>query len=239
MSRLPRPVSFGGLAVLGLLTLACSGDPYGEKRPAAGGAAVDAKGDQSPVLLWHQDGKPVGKVFDDAPVSLVKLLGQTPQVAEQQLGPPMPDSKGGMRDSCVRHLPERTWFRCKHAWQRYSDKTGTFGEIRVIYEDGKVAGVSFDRFPAGGPFDPVKALRKVGLELPGEPKVENPDAGVTTWSWWNASARLVVYGRQYRVLVSTVDGTWERAKVDIILNDALSESEKARVFDPGSEPPPE
>jgi hypothetical protein len=172
-------------------------------------------------------------------VSLVSLLGQTPQQAEQHLGPPLPDSKGGMRESCVRHLPKRTWFRCKQAWQRYSDKTGTFGEIRVTYEDGKVAGVSFDRLPGEGPFDPKQALRKVGLELPGEPSVESPQDGVTTWSWWNAAARLVVYDRQYRVLVSAVDGTWERAKVDVILNDALSESEQARVFDPGSEPPPQ
>jgi hypothetical protein len=253
MVRPPRHTSPDGwaswVAALGSLVLACSGDPYGERQPSAAGGAVvaDAKagsadgsaGRTSPVLLTHQDGQPLGKVLDDAPVPIVRLLGQTPQEAEPQLGPPLPDSKGGMRDSCVRYLPERTWFRCKFAWQRYADRTGTFGAIHVTYEDGKVSGVSFEKIPGEGPFDPRQALRKVGLELPGEPKLENPEEDVTTWSWWNASARLVVYGRQYRVRVSTVKGTWDSAKVEIILNDALSESEKARVFDPGSAAPPE
>lgn len=246
------PTFFGGplALLLAALALACSGDPYGEKKPpAAGGAeakagnaaAVETKagatkpGEKRAVPLRHDDGQPLGKVLDDAPLPLVKILGQTPQEAEQHLGPPLPDSKGGMRDSCVRYLPERTWFHCKFAWQRYSDRTGTFGAIHVTYEDGKVSGLSFEKIPGEGPFDPRQALRKVGLELPGEPKPENPEKGVTTWSWWNTAARLLIYERQYRVRVSAVNGTWESAKVEIILNDALSESEKARVFDPAAE----
>ena len=202
----------------------------------ADGKVADGKaGAKSPVLLEHQDGQPLGKVLDDAPLPLVKLLGQSPQEAEQHLGPPLPDSKGGTRSSCVRYLPERTWFRCKFVWQRYSDKTGTFGVVHVTYEDGKVSGVSFEKIPGEGPFDPRQALRRVGLELPGEPKIETPEKDVTTWLWWNTTARLLVYGRQYRVRVSAVKGTWESAKVEIILNDALSESEKARVFDPAAE----
>jgi hypothetical protein len=227
------------LAALGCLALACTGDPYGGG--GAGGVAAEGKapavkaGAESPVLLEHKDGQPLGKVLEDAPLPLAKLLGQTPQEAEQHLGPPLPDSKGGMRDSCVRYLPERTWFRCKFAWQRYSDKTGTFGVVHVTYEDGKVSGLSFEKIPGEGPFDPRQALRKVGLELPGEPKLETPEKDVTTWSWWNGTARLLVYGRQYRVRVSAVKGTWDSAKVEIILNDALSESEKAQVFDPAVE----
>jgi len=238
------------LLALGALALACTGDPYGGKQPPAGksaggvaaeGKAVEGKAVEgkavakSPVLLEHQDGQPLGKVLEDAPLPLAKLLGQSPQEAEQQLGPPLPDSKGGMRDSCVRYLPERTWFRCKFAWQRYSDKTGTFGVVHVTYEDGKVSGLSFERIPGEGLFDPQQALRKVGLELPGEPKVETPEKDVSVWNWWNASARLLVYQRQYRVRVSVVRGTWESAKVEIILNDPLNESEKGRVFDPVAE----
>lgn len=248
MSRQPRRTL---LAAFGFLSLACSGDPYGEKKPPAGGGAVEGKagnaaavegkagatkpGEKRAVPLRHDDGQPLGKVLDDAPLPLVKILGQSPQEAEKHLGPPLADSKGGMRDSCVRYLPERTWFRCKFAWQRYSDRTGTFGAIHVTYEDGKVSGLSFEKIPGEGPFDPRQALREVGLELPGEPKPENPEKGVTTWSWWNTAARLLVYERQYRVRVSAVNGTWESAKVEIILNDALSESEKARVFDPAAE----
>jgi hypothetical protein len=236
------------LAALGCLMLACSGaDPYGEKPPAGAAAgdgkaasaaadgAADAKGGGEKkwaVPATHKDGQPLGKVFNDAPLPLVKMLGQTPQEAEAFLGPPLPDSKGGMRDTCVRYLPEgRTWFRCKFAWQRYSDETGTFGVVHVTYEDGKVSGLAFEKIPGEGPFDPRKALRKVGLELPGEPKVENPDMDVTTWTWGNASARLLVHERQYRVRVSAVGTGWDKAKVEIMLNDALSESEKARVFD--------
>jgi hypothetical protein len=259
MSRPPRRTSPAPLlAALGSVALACSGDPYGDRPPARAGAAeaagkagsaadatapAVAAGDaktgagKSPVLLRHQDGQPLGKVLDDAPLPLVKILGQTPPEAEQHLGPPLPDSKGGMRDSCVRYLPERTWFHCKFAWQRYADKTGTFGAVHVTYEDGKVSGLAFERIPGEGPFDPQKALRKVGLELPGEPQLETPEPDVTTWSWWNAAARLLVYSRQYRVRVSTVKGTWDSAKVEIILNDALNESEKARVFDPGERAP--
>lgn len=246
------------LAALGSLALACSAEPYANKPPAEGsaagagvgktgaadgktaGAAVDGKAGtgSAPVLLRHDDGQPLGKILDDAPLPLVKLLGQTPPEAEQHLGPPLPDSKGGMRDTCVRYLPERTWFTCKFAWQRYSDKTGTFGTVHVTFEDGKVSGLSFERIPGEGPFDPRQALRRVGLELPGEPKVENPEKDVTTWSWWNSAARLLVWGRQYRVRVSAVNGTWASAKVEIILNDALNESEKARVFDATVGPPP-
>lgn len=258
MSRQLRRTSLVslGLAALGFLALACSGDPYGEKQPPATTKAAEAKagtgtavevkageakageakaGAKPAIPLRHEDGQPLGKVLDGAPLPLVKILGQSPQVAEQHLGPPLPDSKGGVRDSCVRYLPERTWFRCKFAWQRYSDETGTFAAIHVTYEDGKVSGIAFEKIPGTGEFDPRQALRKVGLELPGEPKVENPEKDVTTWSWWNTTARLLVYERQYRVRVSTVKGSWETAKVEIILNDALSESEKARVFDPAAD----
>jgi hypothetical protein len=234
------------LAALGSLLLACSGEaPYGERKPpagagaaAGGGGAVataadgKAGGSKPAVPITHHDGKPLAKVLDDAPLPLVKMLGQTPQATESYLGPPLPDSKGGIKESCVRYLPERTWFRCKLVWQRYSDKTGTFGVVYVTYEDGKTSGLAFEKIPGEGPFDPKTALRKVGLELPGEPQVENPETDVTTWSWWNSSARLLVYERQYRVRVSTVGTGWDKSKVEIILNDALRESEKARVFDP-------
>lgn len=223
---------------LAALVLACTGEPYGDKpqprsREAEAPAATPGAPSKapSPVMLRHDDGRPLGKVLDGAPLPLVGLLGQAPADAEKHLGPPRPDSKGGMRETCVRYLPERTWFRCKFAWQRYTDRTGTFGTIHVTYEDGKVSGVAFEGIPGEGPFDPRAALRVVGLELPSEPKVESPEASVTTWSWWNDAARLVVYGRQYRVRVSSVNGTWASGKVEIILNDALDDSEKARVFD--------
>lgn len=236
------------LAVLGSLLLACEGDPYGNRpsapakaadgkavsAPPADGKAVDADGGKKAVPITHADGQPLAKVLEPTPLPWVKMLGQSPQDAESHLGPPKPDSKGGTREACVRYLPERTWFHCKQAWQRYSDKTGTFGEVHVVYEDGKVTALAFDGIPGEGPFDPKLALRKVGLELPGEAKPENPAADVTLWSWWNSTARLLVHDRQYRVRVSTVGGAWDKAKVEIILNDVLRDDEKSRVFDPGA-----
>lgn len=234
------------------LLLACSaGDPYSDKPPAPAapaGAAADGAGAQAggppdgkprpklPVPTRHDDGKPLGKVLPDAPLPLVKMLGQDPAAAEAFLGPHLPNSKGRMRDSCVRYVPERIWFRCRFAWQVYEDKTKTFKVVEVVYEDGKVAGLAFEGVPGQGPFDPRKALKAVGLELPGEPKVEEPEPDVKVWSWWNSTARLLVHQRQYRVQVSVVKGQWPTSKVEIILNDPLSDDEKARVFDPAVGP---
>ncbi len=244
------------MAVLGSLCLACGGDPYGPAKPrgdeakaaggeakAAGGEAKAAGGEakappkkKNPAVPdKHTDGKPLAKLLPGAPLPLADMLGQPPPKVETYLGPPVPTQKGGVRDSCVRYIPDRTWFRCKFVWQRYSDKTGTFDVVHVTYEDGKATGLSFEKIPGAGKFDPVQALRKVGLELPGVPKTENPEPNVKVWSWFNSSARLLVHERQYRVRVSTVDDKWETAKVEIILNDALNASEKARVFIPGGE----
>lgn len=253
------------LIVWGALVLACSGDPYSAAAPGAdpkdpsaaaktaqvktaptkAPAKADAKapgGDPSgqgkkipAVPTRHDDGKPLARVLEGKALPLVELLGQPPTKVETLLGPPLPDQKGGMRKSCVRFLPERTWFRCQHAWQRYSDKTETFGVVQVTYEDGKSTAVAFEKIPGAGTFAPKQALQKVGLTLPGVAKLDNPQEGVTVWSWFNSEARLVIHGRQYRVQVSTVDGKWETAKVEVILNDALNESERARVFTPQGE----
>lgn len=259
-----RRTSHRPLIVLGALTLACSGDPYGAAAPGADpkGASAEAKtaaaktaetktpakdtkapgGDSSAqgkkipaVPTRYDDGKPLARVLEGKALPLVELLGQPPAKVESLLGPPLPDQKGGMRKSCVRFLPERTWFRCQHAWQRYSDKTETFGVVQVTYEDGKSTAVAFENIPGAGTFAPKQALTKVGLALPGVAKLENPQEGVTVWSWFNSEARLMIHGRQYRVRVSTVDGKWETAKVEVILNDELDQSERARVFTPRGE----
>jgi len=51
------------------------------------------------------------------------------------------------------------------------------------------------------------------------------------YSWFNASARLLIQGRQYRVQVSTVADDWARSKVELILNDPLSPDELSRKVD--------
>jgi hypothetical protein len=128
-------------------------------------------------------------------------------------------------------VPERTWFKCAHAKQRYADPTDKFKAIGVEYEDGKASALAFDGLQGEGPFDPKRALAFVGLELPGEPKVEEPEPGTKVYSWFNASARLLIAGRQYRAVVSSVADDWARSKVELILNDPLSADELSRKLD--------
>ena len=247
-----RRVSLRPLVVLGALCLACSGDPYGPAEPkkdpagkapeakVADPGKAEAKAVPQPktpkikaVPDKHEDGKPLGKLLDGVALPVAKLLGEAPPKVESFLGPPLPDQKGGMRKSCVRYIPDRTWFHCEQAWQRYSDKTGTFGVVHVIYEDGKATALSFEKIPGQDSSSPSRRWPRWAWCCRGRPRLENPSEGVTVWSWFNPQARLIIHGRQYRVRVSTVGGKWETSKVEIILNDVLNESEKPRVFTPG------
>ncbi len=172
---------------------------------------------------------PLGKTLADAPIPWETLIGSDPKTAEGFVGEPA--AKGGSKESCVRFVPDRTWFKCKNVWQRYDDTTGTAKFVHMTYEDGKTVSVAFEELNGEGPFDPVKALRSVGLELPGPPKLEQPEDNVKVWSYWNSAARLRIGGRQYRVEVSLVDDKWDTSKVSVILNDPLSDDEKSRVFE--------
>lgn len=171
----------------------------------------------------------------DGPLPIAGLLGKPPAEVQAQLSEPL--GKGMVRKSCVRFVPERTWFECQFATQRYGDKTGAYAAIGVEYQDGKSTAVAFEGPKrATGPFDARAALAYVGLELPGEPKVEKPEGDAVVYSWFNASARLRVDGRQYRVVVSTVGDDWARTKIEVILNDPLDEAERARIIERPTEP---
>jgi hypothetical protein len=182
---------------------------------------ADAKPDDA-----QADGAPA-KLLPNAPLPLADLLGKPPADVQKRLGEPT--GKGMQRTSCVRFLPERIWFECNYAHQRYNDTTGTYKAVQVSYEDGKAAAVAFEGIPGEGAFDPVAALAKVGLELPSAPRPSEPAEGVRLWSWFNSEARLVVDGLQYRVEVSTVDDKWENGKVEIILNHPLDAAQQSRI----------
>jgi hypothetical protein len=154
------------------------------------------------------------------------MLGHAPAEVEAKLGDAL--GKGEARSSCVRYVPDRVWFRCSHAVQRYADPTGHFKAVGVEFEDGKASALAFDGLQRTGPFDPGQALAAVGLELPGTPKIAEPDPSTKVYTWFNSAARLLVHGRQYRVQVSVVDGDWQRAKVELVLNDPLNPDELAR-----------
>lgn len=171
-------------------------------------------------------------VSDEAPFPLAQTLGKTPQEVQPKLGEPT--GKGLSRKSCLRYLPERTWFECNYAWQRYEDPTGTYAAVAVGYEDGRAVSMSFEAIPGEGEFDPKAALAQLGLSLPGEPSITEPKEGVKVWSWFNSHARLLIADQQYRVEVSAVDGKWEHSKVEVLLNHPLTDAQKAKLKPTGS-----
>ena len=171
------------------------------------------------------------KLLPGAPLPITDILRKPPPTAQAKLGEPT--AKGMTRRSCVRWVPKKTWFECDYVFQRYDDKTGTYGAIQVVYEDGAAATVAFEGVPGEGEFDPVKALAKVGLELPGKPKESTPAENVKLWSWFNDDARLVIDGMQHRVEVSVVEGDWKKSKVEIFLNHPLTKAQQEKIMKKG------
>ena len=175
---------------------------------------------------------PTATVRDDVPFPLAQMLGKKPDEIQPKLGEPT--GKGLVRKSCIRFLPERTWFDCAFTLQRYLDPNSTYAAITVTYEDGISTGISFEGIPGEGAFDPKAALAHTGVTLVGEPKQSQPEENVTLWTWFNGSARLLVDGKQYRVEVSSVDGQWGTSRVEYILNHPLTADQQARVRAPKS-----
>jgi hypothetical protein len=194
---------------------------------ACGSSPYETAGEETAKQAAIDEG-PLGSIVG-GPLPITDMLGHSPPEVQAHLGDPL--GKGGVRKSCVRWVPDKTWFSCDHAWQRYADKSGTFDAIGVEYENGKASMLAFEGVPGEGPFDPRRALAVVGLQLPGEPAQSTPADGVTLYSWFNSSSRLRIHGRQYRVEVSTADGTWEGSRVSILLNDPLSDEEKAKIVE--------
>ncbi len=178
----------------------------------------------------------LAKVRDDVPLGLTKFLGKPVADAQALLGEP--PGKGMTRSSCVRYLPERVWFRCQYAMQRYPDPSGTFAWIELEFEDGAVSAVAYEGWKGGtGPVDPAPLLAAIGLELPEPPKVDTPADGVRLWSWFNPLARLKIGEHQYRVEMSVVGDDWARSKLAVILNEPLSEAQKAAILPVGGKKP--
>lgn len=177
----------------------------------------------------------LAKVREDVPLPLTRLLGRPAAEVQALLGAPL--GKGMVRPTCVRFVPERVFFACEYALQRYEDKTGTFAAIRVTYEDGVAAAVSYDGWKAGtGPFKPEALLSAIGLELPEPGDLSQPEKEVRVWAWFNSVARLRIGGRQHRVEVSIVGEDWARSRVEVILNDPLTDAQKAAIVPPRQAP---
>lgn len=220
---------------LPLALLACQAPAREGPAPRPEEAIAAKPAAQSPAKPAAQAEPTLARVREDVPHPLTRFLGQPVDAVQSRLGQPL--GKGMARETCVRFVPERVFFRCGYALQRYEDPTGTFAAVRVTYEDGVAAAVAFDGWKAGsGPFDPAALLQAIGLELPEPGKLERPDADVRLWTWFNHLARLRVNGRQYRVEMSVVGDDWSRSRVEVLLNDPLTDAQKAAVVPPREAP---
>jgi hypothetical protein len=221
-------------AALPLLLAACPSSTS-DSRPAANAAAppeapAEPAEPAEPAAQPEAPSEGAEGRIGEGPLPLAEMLGSSPPEVQALLGEPF--GKGMMRETCVRFLPQRTWFRCKYVWQRYQDVTGNFEAVQIAYENGKASAIALEGIRGDGPFDPRRALRIVGVELPGDPDESSPAADTKLWSWFNAAARLRVHGRQYRVEVSSVRDEWETSKVELILNDPLSPEEQDNIVEP-------
>src|SRR5688500_12897455 len=114
--------------VLLVSSILFAGCPGAASEPAArkGDAKPDVKADAKPEakadakLDAKADAPKMGRVLP-GPLPIEEMIGHTPAEVEAKLGDAL--GKGESRTSCVRYVPERTWFECKHARQRYADPT--------------------------------------------------------------------------------------------------------------------
>ncbi len=219
---------------LALLVIAC-GDPGPSTRhaaPVAADAAAPAPAPAKPTPT-------LATLRDDVPLPLTRLLGRPVAEVQAELGEHT--GKGMQRKSCVRFLPERTFFTCDYATQTYADKTGNFATISVGYEDGVATEVGYTGWKhGGGEFKPEALLAAIGLTVPEPGTPSTPAEKVRLWTWFNSQARLLIAGQQHRVEVSIVEDDWARSRVEVLQNHTLTPEQQARVVAPGnqsSEPP--
>ncbi len=234
MAAMSRSVSPFAIVPVALL-LGCQGK---SPAPAGGGSAPSpaaksvsehdpsAPAGEAPARAGADE--PLGRLLDGAPFPIEASLDQPPAVVQKELGEPL--GKGMVRKSCVRFVPDRVWFSCDYVEQRYQDPKGRFAAVGVEYTDGLASALSFEGLPGEGPFDPKAALAVLGIELPGAPRLTHPEPDVSVWSYFNNAARLRIHGKEYRVIVSVVDGDWKRSKVELLQNHPLTPEQQARVI---------
>lgn len=216
----------GLLAAVGFALAACEGStkPAGPAPTTAAQPPAKAEPPAQPA----KPQPPLAQVSPDVPLPLPAILGVPVAEVEKKLG--APTGKGMMRSTCVRFVPDRTFFSCKYTTQRYADPSDNFSGVAVEYEDGIASGVAFDGWKkATGPVEPAPLLAAIGLTLPEQPDVDAPADGVRRWNWFNHKARLLLGGKQYRVEMSTVGDSWERTRIEIVLNEQLTAEQKAKI----------
>lgn len=206
-----------------------SADDGGKAKSADDGGKIDAADGAATQGEAMADGQMLSNEVAELPAILVK----SPEAVEAILGEPKESAE--RESSCVRFVPERVFFKCKHDTRLYDHPKLT--HVKVDYQDGAAAIVEFVGLQGDGPFSQDAALAFVGLALPGKPKHTNPTsmAGntedvVDVWDYGNSSARLRVDGHQFRVRVSSVNSTWEGTKIELIDNTPLTEDQQSRIM---------
>jgi hypothetical protein len=174
----------------------------------------------------------------DGIVRVDAIMGRSPDEVAGILGEPSSFSEQPV--SCVRLLPDRVFFSCKHEFAVYAAPEGAAEQIELEFEDGKATVLAVAGLVGEGPFDAERALELVGLELPGKPMLKHPEFQdrmaqktqntVDLHSWWNGEARLILGGKEHRVEVSVVNGEWRRSKVKVVENHPLDADQQARVI---------
>jgi hypothetical protein len=218
---------------LALLVTAC-GDPGPSTRQATP-VAADATVPTAPAPA--KSTPTLATLRDDVPMPLSRLLGRPVAEVQAELGEHT--GKGMQRQSCVRFLPERTFFTCHYVTQTYADKTDNFASISVGFEDGVATEVAYTGWKRGsGEFTPEALLAAIGLTMPEPGKPSAPADKVRLWTWFNSQARLLIAGKQHRVEVSIVEDDWARSRVEVLLNHTLTPEQQARVVAPGAQPEP-
>ena len=199
---------------------AAEGQAQAEGQAAAGEQKSPAKDERAQLLS--------NEVLD-----LGAVLAKSPEQAETVLGKFTRQTE--RESSCVRFVPDRVFYRCKHDIRTYDHPK--LGMLVIDYQDGRAAEIQLSGLPGTGAFSYDAALGTVGLVLPGEPHHSNPPAGnapqgttIDTWDWSNGKARLLAEGRQFRVRVSVVDDDWARSKVELLDNTPLTDQEKTRIM---------
>jgi len=238
----PNPSRLRG--VIWLLITACGGAPNQaassgkapgkapEKAPETPAKATPAEPAKTPTKAPTNTPEKLAETRDDVPLPLTKFLGQPVADVQAQLGEHL--GKGMAKKSCVRFVPERKFFGCEYALQRYADKTGNFTSIQMAYENGVATAIAYDGWKhATGPFDAQALLSAVGLSLPEPGDLTTPQPNVKLWRWFNQKARLRIHGKQYRVEVSVIDDDWARSRVEVLVNDPLTPEQTAKILQPG------
>lgn len=200
-------------------------DPKADPKP--GPKADDKAGPKADDKAGDKADPKKAVLSESAPVDIAAILQKDEAAVHEILGEPT--ERGSDRKTCARFVPKLVRFECDVHSEYWIPGPAGLERLSVEFEDGKASAVGMVGLVGEGDFTPDKGLEFAGLSLPGEPFEQKPKPEVTVWDYFNPAARLIVDGKEHRVLVSIVDDEWRKSKIEVRLNHALTDDEEARV----------